>query len=227
MIIILLNNFLCDITIMVMYMNKNHILNCFPYYIALVIITVFFGVIYIPSHSIVDTGSLFAQAIFIGILEELIFRYFLQNKIEKFLTNKGKNRLYSIFITALIFGLIHMTNIIQMDYSFGKAFFQSFNAILAGLLYGSIYYKDKKIIHVMILHSLYDFGAFISSPLNKTILGLGILDILLYLIEIIVFFKVIFDITDYMKDKKNVVNTIYYISCIIVLICMMLYFVII
>ena len=205
-------------------MSKKHILNCLPYYLSVIIILVFFGISYIPSHSTSDILLLLAEAIVTGVLEELIFRGLIQGKIEKKLSERKK--IYSIFIAAFIFGVVHMSNMFQMDYTFGKAFFQSFNALMIGLLYGSIYFKDKKLIHVMILHSVYDFAAFMSDPSNITVLQIDILDILLYVIALLVFLKVFFDITGYIKNKTKTINIVYWILSSILLIGIILYFII-
>ena len=203
-------------------MSKKYILNCLPYYLSVVIILIFFGISYISSHSTSDILLLLAEAIVTGVLEELIFRGLIQGKIEKKLSEKKK--IYSIFIAAFIFGVVHMSNMFQMDYTFGKAFFQSFNALMIGLLYGSIYFKDKKLIHVMILHSVYDFAAFMSDPSSITVLQIDILDILLYFIALLVFLKVFFDITGYNKNKTKAINIVYWILSSILLIGMILYF---
>jgi membrane protease YdiL (CAAX protease family) len=75
--------------------------------------------------------------------EEIFFRGFLFEKIEKFAGGKG-----AIFITAFLFGIPHM--------SYGKIF-PAVLPILIGVLLGYIVYKTKNLWSSIIAHVAFNF----------------------------------------------------------------------
>ena len=93
-----------------------------------------------PVEQSLSSGSLILNAIFVGIffpiLEELVFRRLLCNK----LLPLGERK--AIFISAVIFGFIH-GNLFQFAYAF-----------LLGLVFGYIYVKTGKIIYTIIFHCI-------------------------------------------------------------------------
>ena len=105
--------------------------------------------------------NLLLLCIFIGISEEFLCRGWLQNEfIERFGDTK-KHIILSIVFSSLIFGLMHISNLLT-----GQSLFQTITQILQatsiGILFGSIYYRSKNIWSVIFLHGLYDFSIMLS-----------------------------------------------------------------
>lgn len=102
--------------------------------------------------------------IFVGIYEELLCRGVIQNEfIERF----GKTRkqvLFSIISASLIFGCMHITNILVGQTVF-ETIMQIAQATCFGMVFGVIYYRTKNIVLNIFLHGFYDFG--ISFALNN------------------------------------------------------------
>lgn len=93
----------------------------------------------------------------IGLFEEIMCRGWIQNE---FMERFGKDRkgvIFSIIISGIIFGIMHIPNL-----SFGQDLFETLTqmlfAIVMGVSFGAIYYKTKNIWSVVILHGLWDFA---------------------------------------------------------------------
>ena len=111
------------------------------------------------------TGLLILCAL-IGITEEFLCRGWLQNEfLERFSDNK-KSVIISIFLSSLIFGLMHITNVFTTSQNLFETLLQIINATSLGFLFGTIYYKTKNIWSVIILHSFYDL-AFMIGEINQ------------------------------------------------------------
>lgn len=93
-----------------------------------------------PVQEILSSGGLLLNALLVGIffpiLEELLFRRLLCNK----LLPLGEKQ--AVIISAAMFGLIH-GNLFQFAYAF-----------LLGLVFGYIYVKTGKVIYPIILHCI-------------------------------------------------------------------------
>ena len=95
--------------------------------------------------------------IFVGIYEELLCRGVIQNEfIERF----GKTRkqvLFSILSASLIFGCMHITNVLAGQTLF-ETLIQIAQATCFGMVFGIIYYRTRNITLNIFLHGFYDFG---------------------------------------------------------------------
>lgn len=100
--------------------------------------------------------NLLFLTIFIGIAEEFLCRGWLQNEFIERYGDTKKHIILSIFFSSLIFGLLHLTNLMAGQ-DLLTTIVQVIQATAAGLLLGSIYYKTKNIWAVISLHSIYDF----------------------------------------------------------------------
>lgn len=100
--------------------------------------------------------NLLLLTIFIGIAEEFLCRGWLQNEFIERYGDTKKHIILSIVFSSLIFGLIHLSNILAGQDLF-TTIIQVIQATSAGLLLGSIYYKTKNIWAVIFLHGIYDF----------------------------------------------------------------------
>ena len=123
------------------------------------------GINFISSFSSLETFSflkflnVIVFCILIGIAEEFLCRGWIQNEfIERYSDNK-RRVIYSIILASLVFGLMHMTNLLAQ--SFFETILQVINATALGVLLGSIYYKTKNIWSVIFLHAIYDAAIFV------------------------------------------------------------------
>lgn len=105
-------------------------------------------------------ANLLLGCLFIGIAEEFLCRGWLLNEfLERFGKTK-KGIWYSIIVSGLIFGLIHISNIFVMGQAVSATLTQVFSAAATGIVFGVIYYKTKNIWSVIILHGFWDFSIF-------------------------------------------------------------------
>ena len=107
--------------------------------------------------------TLLGVMVLLGFVEEGIFRgvlfYGLSTKLAPFFT---------VFISALIFGLFHFVNLFT-GAEFATTVFQAIHAFAMGFLYASLRLKIGAIWPLMIMHGLWDFSLFVlSSTVNHT-----------------------------------------------------------
>lgn len=89
----------------------------------------------------------------IGPGEELFWRGYIQKiLLEKF-------GIKSIFIAALLYTAVH---IVTLNFMLIMA------ALVCGLFWGALYYKEKNIYPVIISHALWDVTVFLMLPFNST-----------------------------------------------------------
>ena len=116
------------------------------------------GVIINKSINGYELIGLFMLCALIGMFEEFMCRGWIQNEfIERFGDNR-KNVIYSIFVSALLFGVMHITNAVFGNQSLGTTLLQIFSAFIGGVAYGSIYYKSKNIWVPVFFHAFWDFA---------------------------------------------------------------------
>ena len=103
--------------------------------------------------------ALLIFCILIGLAEEFLCRGWLQNEfIEKF-GYTSKKVIYCIFISSILFGLMHVANMFAGQ-SVVDTFFQVINAVIGGLFFGIIYFRTKNIWSVVFIHAFWDFALF-------------------------------------------------------------------
>lgn len=85
--------------------------------------------------------------LFVCMAEEALFRGFIQQKLNFYLSHIKGGSYYSIFIAALLFGLMHYTG----------GIFYILLATTAGIGYGWVYYKTKSIEASIITHFSLNF----------------------------------------------------------------------
>lgn len=93
------------------------------------------------------------------LFEELLFKYDLINRLEKFISNK----FIIILLSSVIFGLIHI-NIVSIIYAF-----------IVGIISSYIYMKDKDFSKPLIMHVVGNVTAIFLMGYNPIILVLGII----------------------------------------------------
>ncbi len=95
-----------------------------------------------------------------AVFEEILFRgIFLHH-----LAENGKSPMAALWISAIFFGLVHLTNIAGMDPA--DVLVQAAYALVVGLVFGAVYLKSRDILSVILAHALIDFSnqLFVSSP---------------------------------------------------------------
>jgi membrane protease YdiL (CAAX protease family) len=105
-----------------------------------------------------DVISLAILGVTIGLFEEFLCRGWLLNE---FIERYGKNRrsvVLCIFLSALIFGGMHVTNIWVGGQGVYQTIMQICQATAIGVLLGGIYYRTKNIWAVVFLHGFWDFA---------------------------------------------------------------------
>ncbi|KRN88826.1 CPBP family intramembrane glutamic endopeptidase [Ligilactobacillus ceti] len=86
----------------------------------------------------------------VGIGEEMLFRGIIFNAF------KEKHGVYAaVLISAVIFGALHITNILGGE-SLSKAIFQCCSAALTGIVFAWVYYKTENLIPTMLYHWVWD-----------------------------------------------------------------------
>lgn len=99
--------------------------------------------------------------IFIGFAEEFLCRGWLQNEfIERYGDTKA-NVIKSIVCASIVFGSMHLINVLTTSQGLVFTILQVINAISLGFYLGVIYYKTKNIWSVIFLHAFYDFALFL------------------------------------------------------------------
>ena len=137
----------------------------------------------------------------IGLAEELLCRGWLLNEfLERFGETK-KGIWYSIIISGLIFGLMHLGNILNGQDAI-TTLFQVCNATGAGILFGLIYYKTKNIWSVVLLHGIWDFSSFLSdiAPITELQENFKSFSVLSMIFVLIAVFIQLLNLTPYLKD---------------------------
>ncbi len=105
--------------------------------------------------------GVFLLCALVGITEEFLCRGWVLNEfLERFGDNK-KNIITSIALSSIIFGVMHITNVLSTSQNLFETILQIINAAAIGFLLGSLYYKTKNIWSVIILHAFYDFALMI------------------------------------------------------------------
>lgn len=98
--------------------------------------------------------AILLSAIAPAIFEEVIFRgIFIDN-----LKASGKSDMATLFISAIVFALVHMTNAVGM--SLLDVAVQVLFALAIGLVLGAVYIRTQDIISVIIMHALIDLSSY-------------------------------------------------------------------
>lgn len=97
-----------------------------------------------PSLEILILGL--APAIF----EEVLFRGIFITKLKE----SGKSNAAAVIISAVVFGLIHLTNAVGQDLA--QVVLQVGYAFVVGLVFGAIYARSGDLLSVIIIHAAID-----------------------------------------------------------------------
>ena len=121
-------------------------------------------ILFLANSGAISAGlpvlNILIGAFFVGITEEFFCRgWFLNEFLERYGDTK-KGVLYSIWVSALLFGLMHLGNFFNGQ-DLATTIIQIINAAALGVCFGAIYYKTKNIWSVVILHAAWDFVLFL------------------------------------------------------------------
>ena len=104
----------------------------------------------------------------VGFREECFYRATLQNIVAKKHANSVKGIWITVGISALLFGLCHVSNLFYgMDPR--SVLVQVFYAAVAGLLFGAVYLRSGSIWALIFIHTLTDIAGFAGSTFLKHI----------------------------------------------------------
>lgn len=110
----------------------------------------------IKHISIFNTILFTINMLFVGINEEVWVRGLVLNGLMK---KYEKNSIWkSIIISSLIFGLVHLPNILFVEPL--TLLIQVINAMCGGILFATIFIKSKNIFSVIVIHALTDWISF-------------------------------------------------------------------
>lgn len=140
------------------------------YIIGAVIFILLYGVFLGGFKGGLSIINLIVGCFFLGVAEEFLCRGWLLNEFLERFGDTKKGVWYSIIISGIIFGLIHLGNIYTMGQDVPTTIMQVISAAGTGIVFGLIYYKTKNIWSVIILHGLWDFSVFLTqiAPVTST-----------------------------------------------------------
>ena len=105
--------------------------------------------------------SLVIYVVLIGFFEEIFFRGIIENELLEKYSNNKKEILISIIISGVVFGAVHLTNLLAGQ-DLLTTMMQFVQTTAIGILFGMVYYKTRNIWAMIFLHSFYDFSVLLS-----------------------------------------------------------------
>ena len=129
-----------------------------------------FGLIFSFSGKFSNPAAILNIALgcfLVGIAEEFLCRGWLLNEFLERFGDTKKGIIFSIFISGLIFGLMHFGNMVNGQ-DLATTVIQVINAFGIGVVLGVIYYRTKNIWTVILIHGLWDFSLFIGQITSVT-----------------------------------------------------------
>lgn len=121
----------------------------------------------IPNFSTLNIILLAIYCLSIGVSEELSLRSVLLPLIANYFGNHRKAKIKAVFLSALIFGLLHL---IKYDKGLYGEISQVFFATFIGIMFGAILLVIKRVYPLIIIHAIIDFVAkldAISNPVKE------------------------------------------------------------
>ena len=120
------------------------------------------------SESLEPVGNIIVFVVcmlLVGIAEEVLFRGVITDCIlEKYGKDK-KGIILAVFVSGLIFGLAHLSNIFYADVNPAGVLIQVAQAAALGIFFGAVYMRTHNIFAVIFLHAAMDFVSLSSSGL--------------------------------------------------------------
>lgn len=111
----------------------------------------------------------------VGVREECIYRATIQNILAKKHANSVKGIWITVIVSAIIFGLTHVTNMFfGMDPLAVLA--QVVSVIFVGLLFGAVYLRSGNIWVLILIHTLTDVASLASSIFLRNISDIEVMN---------------------------------------------------
>lgn len=123
----------------------------------------------IPNYNSFNLIILVVYCLSIGFSEELSLRSVLLPLIAKYFGDNKKAQIKAVFISALIFGFLHL---IKFDKGLYGEISQLFFATFIGVMFGALLLVTKRVYPLIILHAIIDFVAkidAINSPVKEVV----------------------------------------------------------
>lgn len=180
----------------------------------------------IESSSWYTLLNIFLWSLLVGICEEFLCRGWLLNEFLERFGDSKKGVWYSIIISGIIFGLMHLGNI-ESGQSVANTIIQVINATGIGIAFGSIYYKTRNIWSVIILHAYWDFSLFLSSygsPITASTEIVTSITLLGVIFSLLMVASEIFSIVPIAKDFKEEPKNSKIVAYSIVSLCTYIFF---
>lgn len=114
----------------------------------------------IPNYNSLNLIILVVYCLSIGFSEELSLRSVLLPLISKYFGNDRKAQIKAVFISALIFGFLHL---IKFDKGLYGEISQLFFATFIGVMFGAVLLVIKRVYPLIIIHAIIDFVAKLDS----------------------------------------------------------------
>ena len=119
-------------------------------------------------HNPYSVANTIIGCLLVGIAEEFLCRGWLLNEFLERFGDTKKGIWYSIIVSGMIFGIIHLMNIYTTGQNATLTILQAINAAGSGIVFGVIYYKTKNIWSVILLHAYWDFSLFLRDLIPVT-----------------------------------------------------------
>lgn len=100
-----------------------------------------------------------AEQILVGIFEEFLFRGLVLNTLlEKTKHLQYKGMIWSLLISSVLFGAVHMLNLFENPEQINSTIVQTVGAIFIGVFLGALYLRCQNIWVVVFYHALIDIA---------------------------------------------------------------------
>ncbi|MEN8078756.1 CPBP family intramembrane glutamic endopeptidase [Clostridioides difficile] len=163
------------------------------------------NLIIMPSKTIVSYFII--TNISIGFFEEIIFRGLTLNLLIN--SNKNYSIKKAIFISSLLFGLIHFINLFSSPYLILGTLSQVIYTFCLGILLSSIYIKSRNIFIPIFLHAFFNITGSFSEILLAPNISNKDINIISMLIPIIIMLPCIFIGKNLINNKSYINKKIY------------------
>ena len=105
----------------------------------------------------------------VGLLEEIVCRGLLFGVFKKYFGDSKKGIYASVLLSALMFGCIHLENLLVYPDRVISTIAQVISAFFVGVLFAVIYYRTENLLVCIILHGVFDFCGFFWFLFSKDI----------------------------------------------------------
>lgn len=105
----------------------------------------------------------------VGLFEEIVFRGLLFGVFKKYFGDSKKGIYASVLLSALMFGCIHLENLLVYPDRVISTIAQVISAFFVGVLFAVIYYRTENLLACIILHGVFDFCGFFWFLFSKDI----------------------------------------------------------